>query len=289
LFALPDLRRYASVKFDAASGLTTPPDYESSQGSFEKRQEVRMAGPLDGLVRILDLSERSPAAAIAGMVLADLGAEVIRVEPEGGDPVRALAASRVWLRGQKSVTVGPVQVQNGQWQTLRDSADVIIDTAQPWRQKPRELLDRRANEQNPHSALGRATASSPHSSGQALPLDRAGEGQIIAVLTAYPRTVGELAVADNGTSYPVCGELIEAQYGMQHFQAGVREGGPAFLGWPHAIYGAAWLLQIGILGALLERDRIGIGQTVTTSLLDGIAILSNARWLGGDNLGPPLL
>ena len=33
-----------------------------------------MAGPLDGFVRILDLSERSPAAAIAGMVLSDLGA-----------------------------------------------------------------------------------------------------------------------------------------------------------------------------------------------------------------------
>jgi crotonobetainyl-CoA:carnitine CoA-transferase CaiB-like acyl-CoA transferase len=59
-----------------------------------------MAGPLDGIVRVLDLSERSPAAAIAGMVLADLGAEVIRVEPEGGDPLRVLAGSRVWLRGQ---------------------------------------------------------------------------------------------------------------------------------------------------------------------------------------------
>jgi crotonobetainyl-CoA:carnitine CoA-transferase CaiB-like acyl-CoA transferase len=247
-----------------------------------------MAGPLDGVVRILDLSERSPAAAIAGMVLADLGAEVIRVEPEGGDPVRALTGSRVWLRGQKSVTVGPVQVQNGQWEALRNSADVIIDTAQPWRQKPRALLDSNANGQNPHPARGRATPSSLHSSGQALSPGRAGEGQIVAVLTAYPRTVEELA-AENGTSYPVYGELIEAQYGMQHFQAGVREGGPTFLGWPHAIYGAAWLLQIGILGALLERQRTGAGQTVTTSLLDGVAILSNARWLGGENLGPPLL
>ncbi|MBV8361964.1 MAG: CoA transferase [Deltaproteobacteria bacterium] len=219
-----------------------------------------MAGPLDHFVRILDLSERSPAAAIAGMVLADLGAEVIRVEPEGGDPLRALAGSSVWLRGQKSVTVGPVEVQNGQWESLRNSADVIIDTAQPWRQKPRELIDSRANEH-----------------------------QIIAVLTAYPRMVDELAAAGGGTSYPVYGELIEAQYGMQHFQAGMREGGPTFLGWPHAIYGAAWLLQIGILGALLERERGGIGQTVTTSLLDGVAILSNARWLGGENLGPPLL
>jgi crotonobetainyl-CoA:carnitine CoA-transferase CaiB-like acyl-CoA transferase len=58
-----------------------------------------MTGPLNGLVRIIDLSERSPAAAIAGMVLADLGAEVIRVEPENGDPVRVLAGSQVWLRG----------------------------------------------------------------------------------------------------------------------------------------------------------------------------------------------
>ena len=218
-----------------------------------------MAGPLDGFVRILDLSERSPAAAIAGMVLSDLGAEVIRVEPEGGDPVRALAGSRVWLRGQKSVTVGALQVQNRQWESLRKSADVIIDTAQPWRQKPLELLDRDLN-----------------------------ENQIAAVLTAYPRSVHELVV-DKGANYPVYGELIEAQYGMQHFQAGVRNGGPTFLGWPHAIYGAAWLLQIGILGALLERERTGIGQTVTTSLLDGVAILSNARWLGGDRLGPPLL
>jgi crotonobetainyl-CoA:carnitine CoA-transferase CaiB-like acyl-CoA transferase len=247
-----------------------------------------MAGPLDGFVRILDLSERSPAAAIAGMVLADLGAEVIRVEPEGGDPIRALAGSRVWLRGQKSVTVGPHQVQSGQWESLRNSADVVIDTAQPWRQKPRELLANCANQQKPHPARGRATPSSQGSSGQALSLGRAGERQIVAVLTAYPRAVSELAAVE-GHSYPVYGELIEAQYGMQHFQAGVREGGPTFLGWPHAIYGAAWLLQIGILGALLERERTGLGQTVTTSLLDGIAILSNARWLGGDKLGPPLL
>src|SRR5215471_16225531 len=113
---------------------------KAARGSFESRQEIHMAGPLDHFVRILDLSERSPSAAIAGMVLADLGAEVIRVEPEGGDPLRALAGSSVWLRRQKSVTIGPVEVQNGQWESLRNSADVIIDTAQPWRQKPHELV-----------------------------------------------------------------------------------------------------------------------------------------------------
>jgi crotonobetainyl-CoA:carnitine CoA-transferase CaiB-like acyl-CoA transferase len=218
-----------------------------------------MAGPLNGCVSVLDLSERSPAAAIAGMVLADLGADVIRIEPEGGDPVRALAGSRVWLRGQKSVTVGPAQVANGQWESMLNWADVIIHTAHPWHQKRSELLVPSVN-----------------------------HNQILAILTAHPRTVDEVA-AESSNLHPVYGELIEAQYGMQHFQAGVRDGGPIFLGWPHAIYGAAWLLQIGILGALLERERSGVGQTVTTSLLDGVAILSNARWLGGDKLGPPLL
>ncbi len=218
-----------------------------------------MAGPLDGFVRVLDLSERSPAAAIAGMVLADLGAEVIRVEPEGGDPVRALAGSRVWLRGQKSVTLGAAQVARGQWASLCNSADIIIDTAHPWRQKP-QLSE--------------------------LPVNA---HQITAILTAYPRTVEELTAIDRGAGDPVYGELIEARYGLQHFQTGVREDEPIFLGWPHAIYGAAWLLQIGILGALLERERSGVGQIVSTSLLDGVAILSNARWLGGERLGPPLL
>jgi crotonobetainyl-CoA:carnitine CoA-transferase CaiB-like acyl-CoA transferase len=194
------------------------------------------------------------------MVLADLGAEVIRVEPEGGDPLRALAGSRVWLRGQKSVTVTAADVRNGQWQALRDSADVVIDTAQPWKQNPAELT------------MGL----------------RDDPRRILAILTAYPRSISELTRTDTGADYPVCGELIEAQYGMQNFQQVVREGGPTFLGWPHAIYGAAWLLQIGVLAALLERERAGAGQLVTTSLLDGVAILSNARWLGGAKLGPAL-
>jgi len=219
-----------------------------------------MAGPLAGAVRVLDLSERSPAAAIAGMVLADLGAEVIRVEPEGGDPLRALAGAAVWLRGQQSVTVTASDLRDRRWSALRDSADVIIDTAQPWTQKPAGLTDGLRDD----------------------------PAKIFARLTAYPRTIDELSRPDRGANYPVCGELIEAQYGMQHFQHGVRDGGPIFLGWPHAINGAAWMLEIGILGALFERARTGSGQLVTTSMLDGIAILSNARWLGGLKLGSPL-
>ncbi|HEX4211205.1 MAG TPA: CoA transferase [Candidatus Binataceae bacterium] len=216
------------------------------------------AGPLAGLVRVLDLSERSPAAAIAGMVLADLGAEVIRVEPVGGDPLRALAGSRVWLRGQESVIPTTHDIATGGWQRLLASADVILNTAHSWTQKPASFLD------YPRS-------------------DR----QIAVTLTAYPRSTAALAADLHAADAPVYGELIEAQYGLQHVQEGMR-GAPIFLGWPHAVYGAAWMLQLGILGALLERERTGQGQFVTTSLLDGIAILSNARWVGG-NAGGALM
>lgn len=151
-----------------------------------------MPGPLTDQVRILDLSERSPAAAIAGMVLADLGAEVIRVEPPDGDPVRALSGSEVWLRGQRSITLTQAEVRTGAWCRLRDSAAVIIDTAQPWIAKPLGLLD----------------GFDPQS------------GQIAAILTAYPRAVDEVTPAGAGSNQPVYGELIEAQYGIKTFRKG---------------------------------------------------------------------
>jgi crotonobetainyl-CoA:carnitine CoA-transferase CaiB-like acyl-CoA transferase len=221
------------------------------------RTETSMAGPLANGYRILDLSERSPAAAVAGMVLADLGAEVIRVEPQGGDPIRVLAGSRVWLRGQKSVTIGAAEVANGDWHALRESADAILTTAQPWSAKPSGLLDGYPN--NPR--------------------------QILAVLTAYPRSVAEAKYPHCRVDAPVCGEIVEAQYGCMDEQEGWRPG-PIFQGWPLATFGAAWMLQLGIVGALLERERTGRGQILTTSLFDGIAIMRNASYVGGERIRP---
>ncbi|MEZ5557683.1 MAG: CoA transferase [Pseudomonadales bacterium] len=46
-----------------------------------------------------------PALGLAGMVLADFGARVIRIEPPGGDPFRSMPSSRMWLRGKRSAVV----------------------------------------------------------------------------------------------------------------------------------------------------------------------------------------
>src|SRR5438093_575222 len=62
-----------------------------------------MPGALDG-VKIVDVAT-GVAAAAAGMILADNGAEVIKVEPPGGEALRAWDASRVWHRGKESLVL----------------------------------------------------------------------------------------------------------------------------------------------------------------------------------------
>ena len=61
-----------------------------------------MASVLDG-VRVLDLSW-GVAGPVAGMLLSDRGADVVKIEPPGGDPFRGSPGYDVWLRGRRSIT-----------------------------------------------------------------------------------------------------------------------------------------------------------------------------------------
>jgi crotonobetainyl-CoA:carnitine CoA-transferase CaiB-like acyl-CoA transferase len=61
-----------------------------------------MTGVLGG-IRVLDLST-GIAGPIATMLLADNGADVVKVEPPGGDPTRRTeSGARVWHRGKRSL------------------------------------------------------------------------------------------------------------------------------------------------------------------------------------------
>jgi crotonobetainyl-CoA:carnitine CoA-transferase CaiB-like acyl-CoA transferase len=208
-------------------------------------------GPLNG-IRVVDLSERSVPAALLGLALADYGATVVRVEPPGGDELRSLDASCVWLRGQQSVTEDGCDEDS--LRELCEGADVVIDTAQAWSAKQFRY-------------------SAPYPS-----------HQIVCVLTAAPAPVEEI-VAGRLPAAPVHGELAEAQWGFMYVQDGHREA-PIFLGWPHAAFGTSWIALSGTLAALWHRMRTGRGQVLTTSLLDGLAALNTQRWVGGGD--PPL-
>ena len=100
----------------------------------------RMTTGLSG-IRVLDLSDRS--AALAGRVLADLGAEVIMVEPPGGNSIRHLQprlegvaeaeasfAHQYFSANKRSVVVD-LATQQELFLSLVASADVVIDTERP--------------------------------------------------------------------------------------------------------------------------------------------------------------
>src|SRR5437879_720311 len=62
-----------------------------------------MPGALHG-VRVLDLSW-GIAGPLGVLLLAEQGADVIKVEPPGGDPFRDYSGYAVWNRSRRSVTV----------------------------------------------------------------------------------------------------------------------------------------------------------------------------------------
>jgi len=97
-----------------------------------------MSGALDG-IRVLDLSTRLAEA--TGKTLADLGAEVIKVEPPGGCDARTTPPFaqdgrslfwEAWGLGKHSV-VCDIDTPEGQRQlrTLAASADILVESFAP--------------------------------------------------------------------------------------------------------------------------------------------------------------
>src|SRR5271155_3537722 len=85
-------------------------------------------------LNVLELGSGSVAASIAGVVLADAGARVVKVEPAEGDRLRTENPSGflVWNRGKESL-VADLRTTDGQ-RTLRElapQADVVIEGFAP--------------------------------------------------------------------------------------------------------------------------------------------------------------
>ena len=98
-----------------------------------------MAGALDG-IKVLEMANVI-SGPFTGMLLADLGAEVIKVEmPGSGDPFRgwagddsAITASfAAYNRGKKSVTIN-IQSESGQvvYRRLASTVDVVLENFRP--------------------------------------------------------------------------------------------------------------------------------------------------------------
>jgi crotonobetainyl-CoA:carnitine CoA-transferase CaiB-like acyl-CoA transferase len=205
-----------------------------------------MSGPGVGL-RVLDFG-RGMAGALATMILADAGAEVIRIEPPAGDPFWAQPAYLQWQRGKKSRVLDlKTEADRAVARELADGADVLVESFRPG------VAER----------LGVGAAE---------------------LMTRNPRLV-YASITGFGAGGPYAGyagyEGIVAAKGGRMLQFGnqLPRGGPVFAAAPVAGYGAAQMALHGILAALHARERTGRGQHVETSLLRGLSAQDLGGWL----------
>src|SRR5512147_1374573 len=76
--------------------------------------------PLENL-RVVDATS-GPVGGLATMVLADFGAEVVKIESRSGDPAREEPHSRVWLRGKRSVVCNDSEL----FELIARTADAVV-------------------------------------------------------------------------------------------------------------------------------------------------------------------
>jgi crotonobetainyl-CoA:carnitine CoA-transferase CaiB-like acyl-CoA transferase len=198
--------------------------------------------PLDGL-RVLDLGVII-AGTYAATFLADLGADVIKVEPLEGDPFRPFGLGFVgWNRGKRSVALDLKHPDGlAAFHDLAARADVVCDNYR------RGVLER----------LGIDFAAL-----------RARNPRIVsASVTAYG---GRGPHADD----PGFDPLLQAQGGIMVAQGGDDE--PVFHQVAVHDTASALVLAFGTIAALFARERTGAGQRVETSLAAQSVLLQSGE------------
>jgi crotonobetainyl-CoA:carnitine CoA-transferase CaiB-like acyl-CoA transferase len=236
-----------------------------------------MTGVLHGL-RVIDMSW-GIAGPMATMLMADHGADVVKLEPPGGDPFRSLQGYKVWQRGKRSAVLD-LQQAAGREDLLRllADADVLVESFEP-------------------GTLAKLGLEMP------------------TLLARFPRLIGvSITAYGRGTRHtgrPGYDALVAARVGLHWEQRGWPEGainhmlgredpfadveipydwvqgpprpGPVFPAshWPSL--GAAFLASMGISAALLAREQTGRGQWVETSLMQGAMAGASGVWQRMEN------
>jgi alpha-methylacyl-CoA racemase len=203
-----------------------------------------MAGPLTGL-RVVELASIGPAPH-AAMVLADLGADVVRVErpAKGFDPTGDNADHL--LRNRRSVAAD-LKTDDGRELVLRlvAKADVLVEGFRPRVAERLGIGPEDCQKINPGLVYGRMTGWGQHG-----PLaDRAGHDINYISLTGALHAIGRPG------ERPVPPLNLVGDFG-----------------------GGSMVLVAGVLAALWERQHSGRGQVVDAAMVDGTSLLLQMMW-----------
>ncbi|MGE0309451.1 MAG: CoA transferase [Acidimicrobiia bacterium] len=195
-------------------------------------------------INVLEFGSGSIGGSFIGMLLADNGARVVKVEPPEGDPTRTKWPSGwlVWNRGKES-RVLDLRTEQGRSDAfeLAASADVVIDgfgvgVADRWGLS--------------YEAVSAANPRVVYCS-----IKGFGSGGPYAAIPAYEHVV---AAKVGFFSSPI--EIATPAW----------RDGPIFEAAPMASTGAALLGVSGIVSALIVREATGRGQHVESTLLQGL-------------------
>ncbi|WP_277977955.1 CaiB/BaiF CoA transferase family protein [Pantoea endophytica] len=203
-----------------------------------------MASPLEGL-RVIEMGQLI-AGPMAGRMLAEFGADVIKIEPPGkGDPLRKWRmlheGTSVWWaaqsRNKRSITLD-LRQEDGQKiaRSLLKSADVLIENFRPGTLEKWGLSWEKLHELNP-----RLVVLSVSGYGQTGPYrDRPGFGVIGEAMGGLRHLSGEPGRAPVRVGISI-GDSLSALHGV-----------------------------IGILLALRHRDESGEGQQIDVALYESV-------------------
>ena len=205
-----------------------------------------MAGPLSGY-RIIELAGIGPGP-FAAMMLADMGAEVIRVERAAAvkGPAPGTPHFDVLLRGRRNIAID-LKHPDGV-ATLLDlvaSADALIEGFRPGVMERLGIGPDECLERNPRLVFGRMTGW-----GQSGPYANAAGHDI-----NYISLAGALAHFGRDGQAPVPPLNMVGDFG-----------------------GGGMFLAFGVVCALLEAQRSGNGQVVDAAMVDGAATLMSMFW-----------
>lgn len=204
-----------------------------------------MNAPCSG-IRVLDCS-RGDAGALAAMVLADFGADVIRVETADVDPIAGTGSYLLLNRGKRSIRLD-----------LSDPADRV----ELMRQMPG--VDVVVEDWGPGHAAGAGL-----------------DYETLAVLHPALVMCSITPFGSDGPFAQVMDDdwLVMAKAGIFRDQPGWEQDGtrPIYRSCPDGSYFAGLLAVQGILAALRARDLCGRGQLVETSKLQAITCRQNPQ------------
>ena len=187
-----------------------------------------MAGALSGY-RVLELGDH-PTVAVLGMLLADQGADVVKVESLEGDPLRGTPVFAVWNRGKRSLAAA------------HDDTDLLMGIVQG----ADAIIEAFHSGRNPY---GIDSESARGTSPDIIHLTLPGFGE------GHPQ--GETP----GTEL-----LISAATGVYTDRSTDGAEGTSFIALPYASIFGAMVAAPALAAALYHRERTGEGQDVAVPL-----------------------